>query len=168
MDKLIDDKEMGILTRWNKILQIFLKAKIAFKRVVQIREVLVHPHNRSGLGLNPHNVHETLATIKTTGCDPDHLKKATAFEMAPVGQSRDEQIKFNQNLVDSAQGLLADLSGDERLLSVACSHFTAGCRASVAGCLTNEEELKDPNGRINILQLCQKDDAMMDVVNNGF
>ena len=144
------------------------KAKVAYKRAVHIREVLVHPQNRSGLGVNPHNVHETLSTIKSTGCDKEHLKKATAFEMAPVGANRDAQLNFNHKLVENSEGLMAGVSGDERLLSVACSHFTAGCRASQAGCITHEPLLQDPNGRINVIQLCQNDEVMADVLQNGY
>ena len=81
---------------------------------------------------------------------------------------RAAQLEFNMKLIEAAEGLLAPLSGDERVLSCACSHFTAGCRAAKHGCRTVEEQLKDPTGHINVLQLTQNDEDMKGVIEEGF
>ena len=168
IEEVVDAENMGALTKWNKITEILFKAKIAYKRVCKIREVFIHPKNRGGLGINPFNAHETLATVHEIGCDKDHLRKAAAFEMQAVGEARDAQIAFNMRQIEAAAGLLADATGEERLLSVSCSHFTAALRAVAAGCETPEERLKDPSGRLNVSQLCANDSALQDVIENGY
>ena len=61
----------GSLTKWNQIIKKLLSHKIAYKRIVKISEVMVHPKNRGGLGLNAHNVHRTLAIIVSVGADKE-------------------------------------------------------------------------------------------------
>ena len=51
---------------------------------------------------------------------------------------------------------------------MASSHFCAGARAADAGCVTSEDSLKDPNGRLNKLMLCQGDKLYLDLINNGW
>ena len=53
------ESKSGSLTKWNQIIKILLSYKIAYKRIVKISEVTVHPTNRGGLGLNAHNVQYT-------------------------------------------------------------------------------------------------------------
>ena len=132
VQEVLDAADTGSLTKWNKIVDIFVQAKIAYKRMCKIGEVFIHPKNRGGLGINPFNAHETLATVHRIGCDADHLRKATAFEMHAVGNERQAQIAFNIKQIYSAKGMLAPATGEERVLSVACSHFTAAMRAAAA------------------------------------
>ena len=149
----VDDTQSGVLTRWTKIAEILLQAGIAYKAPnVSVWDVMVHPSNRNGLGLNQHEVHSILAGVKDIGCDLQKLEQSTAFECANAAA-----LEFNQKLIDAAAGLLAPLRKSERLCSVASSHFTAGCRASLHGCRTEEQDLKDANGNINHVALCDKD-----------
>ena len=168
INSIMNNEKFGDLAKWNKVLSIFKEAKIAYSRNAKITEVLVSPKNRDGLGLNAYNVHECLATVLAIGTGHEHLREATAFEMCAVGGLRDEQITFNRQLISAAGGLLADLSGEERLCSISCSHFTAGCRALLAGCRTTEESLKDPSGSLNRIQLTTNDDEMGKILDEGF
>ena len=158
----------GDLTKWNKVISILLKHKVAWRRIVKIAELMVHPKNRGGLGLNPHNVHRTLAIVKAVGADKEHVKKATAFEVAPSIDVQNDAPALNKSLIERAGGLLAPLTGDERLLTVACSHFSAGLCAAKHGCKTPAKSLQDQNGNINLLQLCDGDAELLSLVENGF
>ncbi len=163
-------EDVGALTKWNQILRILFEYRIPYKRMVKLCELLVHPKNRGGLGLNAHDAHEILAKVKRVGADLEHLRKACAFEMSPLGVVRQSQIDFNKKLVASSQGLLAPVTGEERLLTVACSHFSAGCRAAVAGCKTNEQSLQGPDNTINLQALCtgDKNKVFTEIIANGF
>ena len=162
------DGDAGSLTKWNKISKSLSQAHILYKQRLPVWEVMVHPRNREGLGLNTFDVHKVLATIKRIGADPAAVHRATAFEMAPEGPERQAQVAFNSTLVERSGGFLAALRGSERVLSVACSHFTAGCRASANNCESPEESLQDANGRINLEQLLGDDIAFEDLIKNGW
>ena len=160
----IMQEKIGILTKWNRIVSILEKEHVLFKRVVKISELLVHPKNRSGLGVNAFNAHKVLREVVAAGADRDHLRKATAFELA----GREEAVAFNKNLVAQSGGLLAAVTGAEQLLTISCSHFAAACRAMVAACKTPFAPLQDPSGHLNMLSLCKQDPILKDIIENGF
>ena len=142
----IIDGQGGSLTKFNRIMAIFASKKITYKAILSIWDALVHPDYRSGLGLNVFDCHKTLKSVKITGADRRALHRACAFEMAPIGAERTQQIEFNEQLIARSSNYLAKLRGQERVCSVSCSHFTAGCRAAVDSCPTTEEVLQDKNG----------------------
>lgn len=158
----------GSLTKWKRVMEELHKLNIPYVAGFSIWEVMVHPDNRAGLGLNTFQVHKTLKTVKEIGGDAEAVHRATCFEMAPAGNVRDDQIAFNQGLVDRAHGQLAKLCGRERVLSVACSHFCAGCRAADASCLTPESDLADDNGKLNKLQLVNNDAEFLSLIDKGW
>jgi len=156
----------GALTKWNAFLEVMMRHSLAYKRTASIDELAVHMANRGGLGLNAHNVHRNLAVIKEIGADRECLKKATAFEMSS-GVRQERQLAFNQHLVQGSNGMLAELTKEERLLTVACSHFAAGCRAVKYGCKTPEASLQDANGRLNMQEVCQDNPVLRDIIEHG-
>lgn len=161
--------EAGDLSKWKQIVAVLLKTKIAYLRKgVSHTEIMVHPMNRMGLGLNAHEAHKVLAHAIRVGVDAKLLLRATAFEMPTAGPAQTSVVKFNENLVERSGGLLAPLSGEERLLSVSCSHWTAACRACEHGCVTPEGLLQDTHGRINKLQLTQDDPEFARIMRDGF
>jgi hypothetical protein len=160
--------EGGKLTRWNKVIDLMQEHHLCYKRQVQIGECMVHRLNRGGLGLNPYNAHKTLAVIKAVGCDKEHLKKATAFEMPTDHTELKLNIDCNKSLIKSADGLLAPLTGEERLLTVSCSHTVASFRAAKHGCRTPQPALQDPDGNINLLSLCRDSPVLKEVIEQGF
>ena len=165
---LLDNKKAGVLTTWNQILAGLLQAKVAHTRVVRVSELVVHPLNRKGLGVNAYNVHSTLDKVRTMGADKKKLKQAAAFEMSSDAGKRDEQLAFMQRLIDGAGGMLAPLSGDERLMTVAASHFSQACRAVKAGCRTPEPNLKDAAGNLNEIHVCGSDAELTKLINVGW
>ena len=168
-DEVVDimRSDVGKLTRWNKILEIFKQHNLCYVRLVKISECLVHRLNRGGLGLNAYNAHKTLAVIKAVGCDREHLKKATAFEFPSDAAELKLHMDCNRGLISGADGLLAPMSGQERLLTVACSHTVAGFRAAAAGCRSSEPSLQHDAGKINMESLTSSDPVMKDVIDNG-
>ena len=172
--KMVDDVQAmidgkgGSLTKFNRIMARFWEANIPYKVHLAIWDVMVHPENRSGLGLNAFEVHKCVASVKMTGADREAVHRACAFEMAPSGPERDAQIAFNEELIERAAGLLAKLRGKERVCSCACSHFTAGCRAAADSCKTYEESIKDKNGKMNLAQLCENDDVFRNLIGTGW
>ena len=113
--------------------------------------------NRDGSGINPTEAHETLSTIVEIGCDPEHLRKATCFELNNDPNTAMFQKLFNETLVDRSEKKLAPLTGHEKFLTVACSHFTASLRAAAHGCPTPCKNLQGTDGTINKLALCKAD-----------
>ena len=158
----------GSLTKWNQVLTTLKDANIAYERVARVEEIMVHPCNRGGLGLNAHEVHKTLAVVRAVGADGSYQHKATAFEMVQSGEKQKAQLSFNQQLIDRSAGLLAPLTGRERLLSVANSHFSAGCRAIIAGCCTTMPSLQDPTGKLNLLQVTDGDPEFKRIIEQGW
>ena len=103
-----DPKVVGPITMWKQALAVLTKAKISYEvENVHGRLFLVHPHNRSKLGVNAYNVHRVGALIKRVGADLNEVKKATAFELHPSDPKRSDQVSFNRKLVDRADGMLS-------------------------------------------------------------
>lgn len=165
---ILQDPELGALTKFNECVKVLRQNMIVYTLTCLCCLFLVHPKNRGGLGINPHNSHKTMKTIKTTGGDRRQLKKAVAFEIQTVGKLREAQLAFNRKLIDESDGLMAPMNGKERFLTVSCSHFTQGCRSVDAGCRTPFNEIADDNGRINKLQYCGKDTEMRSLIDDGW
>ena len=161
-------QNIGDLAKWNATKSILTDAKIAYQRNCMVTEVMVSRFNRDGLGLNAFNVHQALATVTAVGTDIEHLHKAIAFELPAVGDMRSDELASNQRLIAGSDGLLAELTGNERLCWVACSHFTAACEAILAGCRTCEESLKDSDGNLNRMTICREDEVMERILDHGF
>ena len=69
------------------------------------------------------------------------LKNAVAFELSADPEKRAEQIAFNHKLILGAAGLLAEITGSERYLSIGTGHTMAICRASNTRRRTTEKML---------------------------
>ena len=161
--------ELGAKTKLLKIMDAFWAADIPYKTKLLVEEVLVHPKNRNGDGLNPWDAHSLFSKIAVTGGDKTAVQdRATAMEMPPTGHNRAFQIGFNNALIQSSNGLLAPLTGKERVASLACSHTTAIFRAAKHGCATPVKSLQDANGCINWVSVCAKDDVLLDLIQNGW
>ena len=158
----------GALTKWNKIASILFEHNLAYKQRINLDEIFVHPKNRSGLGVNPHNAHQTLAVVKATGGDLEANRKTTCFEMAPHGATQQGQMQFNMDLITRSEGLLAPPTGRERYFSVASSHFSQACRAVRAGCRTKQKALQDSSNMLNVLHVCEGDDALRHLITEGW
>ena len=150
----LDEKQVGAVDKWNQSLGLLRRARLCYRAKFQNAQVLVHPSNRGGLGLNAFNAHRTGARIWRAGPDMRELAKATAFELNPNEPKKSLQVGFNKDLVSRASNMLAPVSGVERILSVACSHTAAFCKAASSGCTTDQEQFKDAGGKLNFPFLC--------------
>ena len=170
IDAIIDKeltKEIGSQTALQQILDK-LKGITYEREHVNARHTLTHPHNRDKLMLNARSVHVKLAKIKAVGADIKEVNKAMSFEVCPLEPNRAEQIAANKALVASSDGLLADVTGMEQLLTVSCGHTAAGFKALVNGCNTSEESLADSQGRLSIEAVCCDDTQMRRMCDDGW
>ena len=134
VDQILESGQ-GSLSKWNAIQDLLLKHKVAYTlESVKRDQFLVHPANRGGLGLNPHEVHRIGQNIKRTGADLDLLSKAVAFELPNFEPQRDPIDDFNRSLVQLSKGLLAPVSGTERYMTISCGHTTAFVKAVMHKC----------------------------------
>ena len=63
-------KAVGPITQWNQALEVLMDAKIAYiVENVPSGLLMVHPDNRSKLGVNAFNVHRVGRYIKRVGAD---------------------------------------------------------------------------------------------------
>ena len=76
-----DEKEVGVLALWRDIEEVLLNCGSACKREIHSDEIMCHPDNRGGMGINWYNAHRNLRLIKSVGVDIAKLTDATCFEM---------------------------------------------------------------------------------------
>lgn len=141
---------------------------IPYKSVVHASATLVHPCNRGGTGLNAHDAHANAALYIKLGFDFNELKNATSFELSPDTEQREKQVGFNKKLASCANGLLAPVSGQERVLTVGCGHTAAFFKAAHAGCVTNAASLKDDRGNLNSEQLATRSPQLKKALLEGW
>ncbi len=89
------------------------------------------------------------------------------FTLPPAGEVADKHIKFNEDLVKIANGMLAPVNGHELYTSVAGGHFEAFCRAAIAGCKTNQKNIMDDQGKIDVGKL-KKDFVFKQLLEKGW
>ena len=164
----MDTPTAGSLTKFQKIVALLLQHNIAYRACFKSSCFLVHPQNRGGIGINIHNSHKTMSTVKTIGGAKSELRHAVAIEMCPLKDKREMQIAFNHKLVDEAGGQMAPITGEERFLTISCSHWTQGCRGVEAGCKTNVVELQDSSGCLNKIMYIGNDNELRDIFENGW
>ena len=61
-----------------------------------------------------------------------------------------EQIDANVKVISASKGMLAPVTGKERLRTLGTGHASAFCKAANAGCRTPISYLQDAAGRINL------------------
>ena len=166
--KSIIDGEGGALQKWLAILEMLKGNNLAYFINLSVNDLLVHNQNRGAMGVNAHEVHQTFAKVVAIGGDEEQLVKSTCFELPAHYPARGEQIEFNRSLVLQSGGLLAPVTGTERYLTCSSSHFTQGCRAAVAGCVTSEASIKDPPGHLNITGIKQNDKVLNQLLGPGW
>ena len=145
----MDEREHEPMEKFRKIMTILKENGIVYRvECVSAMMVLVHCKNRGGLGLNGHQAHDTALRYKYSGVDVDEVNKnSVCMELCPFEPLRSMNLKLNQDCVERAKGLLADLLGHEKYLSLGAGHFTAFVRAVLQRCTTPHKELSDPDGR---------------------
>ena len=161
---LIDDREVPVISKMKKIDKIGFEHHFLWKEKLKVGWILTHPKNRAGLLINPRDAHRNQAQVRKVGCDPNQLHGSYAFS-APMDAS--EHIAANSKLVASSGGLLAPVTGAERFFSVGCGHFTSGCRAVEATCVTFEKTIADASGRLDIAYM-RRDEEYAKLLDEGW
>ena len=150
--RLQDQSKVGAVTIFR---QLFDKlVEYGMMKPVQThlnpKKVLVHPKNRSGLGIHGKNAHENADTVLGMGADRKHASKNSyCFELPPTRSKRVESFAFNERLAENSEGILAKPFGDETHESVGGGHMCGFCRATEARCKTPIKRLQDKDGRID-------------------
>ena len=148
IDALIAAK-MPINVKWGEIRRVFADAKISYRIIAHTDQMLCHPCNRGGLGINGFRAHRNAAKVYRIGGDMQELHKAAAFELSSDPARKATQTTCNIRWVNAADGLLAPINGSERFLTISCGHTTAWCRAVNARCRTPEQTLPQLSGGID-------------------
>lgn len=162
-----DDSSKGIMGRWKSVLQVLMCNNVAYKAKLAPCNLLVHPQNRGGSGIQPFNMHQKGAKIVACGAKFDLLIGSVAFEMHPEEAKRMKQVQFNENLALTSNGLMAPVQGGERYLTVSSTHTSQFCRAVSHGCLTPETQIQDSNGKLS-LEMLGKDTVLKEMVTEGW
>jgi hypothetical protein len=139
----------------NEVLQTALKCleehKLSYVlKKVHCRFFLTHKANRGGLLLSPYNAHRNAAKIDAGGGDRKQLTNAICMELAPCGSLRAEHLEANQQLIERAKLLLAEINGEERYITLGCGHTAAWCKHAAVGGRTPEKSLQDEFGNIDV------------------
>ena len=87
-----------------------------------------------------HNVPNNGAEIKAAGADLELLSNAYCFELPRNGPRRAAHIEKNVAFVDRSEGLVAEVNGSERFISIGCGHTSQFCKVADVGGITCEEE----------------------------
>ncbi|CAE7323802.1 unnamed protein product [Symbiodinium sp. CCMP2592] len=146
---VLDDTSVPLLSRWQRVADKLVEGGLAWRAKLQASSMLVHNHNRGGLGVSGHGCHLKGEALAKSGFDMKFLHSAVCFEISHEPSRLAEQLEFNRKLVEQASGLLAPLQGAERYLSVSCGHTTQFVKAVLCSCQTPVLSLADQTGRLN-------------------
>jgi hypothetical protein len=166
---LKNEKKIGVFSQWQALSNLMADHAVSYQAKDQdCKLFLCHPDNRGKLGLNAYNAHRNGSVIAKVGANLSELTNSVAFELSSVASKRQEQVEFNQTLVEGANGLLAPVNHRERFITVGCSHVTAFTKAALAGCKTPQKDLADADGRINSSHLAEHDPVLKHMFEKGW
>ena len=163
---LMEKGKQHPVSAWGAIYGMLEDANFAYSQKISVEKLLVHPENRAQLGVNAHTARCTGGSVLRVGANFNELHKSTCFELSSNATARDQQLQFNQRLVDGSDGMLANVSGSERFLTVASSHTAAFCRACKAGCSTSIQSLAQ-DGKLCLAKVCH-DSVFKSMVEEGW
>lgn len=137
--------EMAINLKVNQVLDALHKGGYAFHQSVPPEALLIHPSNRGGLMVNPHDVHAKGFSLLQVGPDLSKIRRSVCFEI-----TNQDQVKKNESLAASSN-LLAKPTGKERYLTVSSSHLVSFCRCVLFATKTEHADLaKLCNGHLSL------------------
>jgi hypothetical protein len=144
-----------ILSRLTELEELLIKEHLMKVLNVDIGRLKTHKVNRSGLGVNPHEVHRLGGRVAKIGFKMDELD-LYVIEEASSAEARMEQQAFNKALISGSAGRLAPLKGSEDLNMVGGNHMVHFLRAVEHGCNTPIKELQDADGQLDKQKLFKK------------
>eukprot|EP00435_Cladocopium_sp_Y103_P044150 s460_g12.t1 len=143
VQSLLIDNSMGDLAKWKAISQYLMDEKIVYRMKIKADQLLVHPQNRGGIGLQVFNMHSKGQRILQCGCDLSLLSGSTCIELHPDPTKREAQAKVTKSLHESHPEYVAPVTGHERYLSLSSTHVSQFFKAMMHGCKSPEEDLVD-------------------------
>jgi hypothetical protein len=153
---------------FNKFMKFLSNNNISYKASdLNVKHMLVHPMNRDGAMVTPHDAHENLLRIKHIGADLKKLVDAVCVELARDKETRELQISANRCMCETSGGKLAPINNTERYLSIGCSHSSVAVKAALAQCVTDVAELA-VNGRMSQIQICGNDEELAHMFDIGW
>ena len=130
---------------------------------VHSKYVGVHPLNRDGYGVSANAVQALITNVAHIGWDWGAVK-ALAVE---VDETNSEAVhKFNQDLVQSSNGILAPITDRLRFVSLEGSHTNQALRCFHYGC-PHPHELLTEGGRLSLPKLTARDPEFATAVGDG-
>ncbi len=150
---LKDGKNLPPKAALDLCMEVIWKYKHAYKFTGPCEAFLTHPENRSRLMLSARNAHKLAEQIHLSGADYAQLGNALCFEIAIDAKKRQLQLDKNSALIKRAGGLLAEINGAERFITVGCGHTAGICKHAEAGGRTSSKILQDPNGYMDVAKL---------------
>jgi hypothetical protein len=166
---LIDDSELAPNVKWGMVQAVLSREKILYKvEHVDPSSFLVHKCNRGKLGINAFEAHKHGHNIKLVGGCSAKLQESTAFELSPMLQERESQLKFNKRLVEGSNEMLGPIIGSERFVAVGSNHTAQFFKAVKHGCRTPIAAMCDADGRLSVQQYTKKDPFLHELVTRGW
>ena len=149
-------QELPINTKWQKIKSLLVQGGHLYQAKLTPSHFLIHPSNRGGAMVSWHDCHDKGAKILATGPDFGKISMAVAMELATEPQAKEKQVQANQVLCQASQNQLPSPTGQERFLTLGCSHLTMFCKAVMASCTTGHEDLKSMcQGQLSMDACCK-------------
>ena len=167
VQSVLDDSSIGELAKWKAISKYLLEEKILYKQCIKADQLLVHPQNRGGTGVQVFNLHAKGKRILECGCDTSLLVGSTCVEMSPDQAKRAEQARLTQSIHAQYPDFIAPYSGHERFLTVSSSHVSQFFKAMMLGCKSPEESLVGPKtGKMSMASI--NDIDFLQACNDGW
>ena len=114
------------------------------------QDLMVHPMNRNGLGVNAFQVHDVGLRVHRLGwMNSEFTDKSFVFEVAREHKPRTVQLNFNETLVNRSNGLIAPLNGREKYLTVGSGHCAQFIKAVLAQCRSHHKDLAGTDGKLD-------------------
>ena len=156
-----------ILSRFDECMQLLKNVGFAQTMVLHVSMLCCHPRNRAKLGLNAYEAHRLGKRIANIGFRLSELTNCTCIEVDPTDAEYAGQLAFNRKLVAAAGGLLAEVLGTEKYLTLGGGHLTAFLKAVLECCKTSEPTLADADGFLDKHKLL-KDATLRSLLADGF
>ncbi len=143
MEAIKSDPALAINLKVQKILQLLSDKGSMYTQVLQPHLLIVHSQNRSGMMLNSFDCHEKGLMALKVGWQESKVIESYCFEMSQNKARKEAQMNAMQKLVQSSEKRLAPISGQERFMSVSCSHISQFAKAAGSGqCISELPELE--------------------------
>jgi hypothetical protein len=153
----------GIVAGCKQLISFLLEERVAYRLTVPSLLVGVHPTNRDGYGVNPHDMHDLMDDIFSLGWDTSKVS-ALCVELDPTDKSI---CGFNEQLVMGCKGMLAPVDvGQLRYASLWGGHTNQILRA-VQCAVEHSNPDMTTEGRLDLAKIEQKDREFAKAVREG-